>query len=59
MSFRKDGETKVYKTEGSVGPKMANSGESNRYTVDDLVKDAGKNTVPSVEQDEEEEENVN
>lgn len=40
MSFKKDGETKVYKDEQEIGPKLANKGATNRYTVDDLVKDS-------------------
>jgi hypothetical protein len=42
MSFKKDGEVKVYKDEQEVGPKLANKGSTNRYTVDDLVKDSDK-----------------
>lgn len=39
MSFKKSGETKVYKSEGKLGTKLANSDSSNRYTVDDMVED--------------------
>lgn len=41
MSFRKDGETQVFKTkDGKI--KTASEQESERYTVDDLVKDSEK-----------------
>ena len=40
MSFKKDGETKVYINKDRIGDKYANSEKSNRYTVDKLVKDS-------------------
>lgn len=40
MSLKKDGEIKVYKNEVDDSPKVANVKESDRYTVDDLVKDS-------------------
>lgn len=42
MSFVKDGEIKVFKDNDNIGPKSANEGQANRYTVDDLVRDSEK-----------------
>ena len=42
MAFNKTGETKVFRSEGKLGPKFANSDDSNRYTVDDMVQDVDK-----------------
>lgn len=37
--FKKDGEVKVYKSGKEVSPKVADE-SAERYTVDDLVRDA-------------------
>ena len=39
MSFKKDGEIKVYKTKKDGVSKNASDKEADRYTVDDLVKE--------------------
>ena len=46
--LKKDGEVKVYKTDKEVSPKSADE-KSERYTVDDLVKDFDKKEEPSEE----------
>ena len=40
MSFKKDGETKVFVSKSSDVNKSASEEERVRYTVDDLVKDS-------------------
>ena len=54
MSLKKDGEIKVYKDEQEVGPKFANKGATNRYTVDDLVRDSEKKEIEEDSDKEEE-----
>ena len=38
LSFKKDGEIKIFKHKGS--DKIANEQDVERYTIDDLVKDS-------------------
>lgn len=40
MSFKKDGETKVYVEKVVTGVKNASEKKVTRYTVDDLVRDS-------------------
>jgi hypothetical protein len=58
MAFKKNGETKVYKRGGKVGPKLAAKDKSNRFLIDDLIRQADQNdlssNVPVVIQEEEE-----
>ena len=42
MPIEKTGEIKVYKNGKEVGPKFASEDESNRFTVDDLVRESEK-----------------
>ncbi len=46
MSFKKDGEVKVFKADKKVSPKFSKKDKAKRYTVDDLVKDADKALQP-------------
>lgn len=50
--FNKNGEVKVYKKDLEVSPKVANEDESNRYTVDDLVKDSEQEKAAEKEEEE-------
>jgi len=52
MSFKKDGETKVFVSKSSDVNKSASEEERVRYTVDDLVKDSAV-TVDSSKEGEE------
>ena len=60
MAFRKDGEVKVYKKDGKISPKLASEDESNRFTVDDLVKqvDEDESNLPLEKDDGEKTEDV-
>lgn len=42
MSFKKDGEIKVYKKGNKVGSKLASVDKDNRFTIDDLVEQDDK-----------------
>lgn len=56
MSFKKDGETKVFISRPGKKGKIASEDSKTRYTVDDLVKDSETTATKTVASNEEEEE---
>jgi hypothetical protein len=53
MSFKKDGEVKVYKE--TLNPKLAKDEDPERYTVDDLVEDSNEEDAEAPEEEVQEE----